>query len=80
MKNEKAWVSMKVPDSWKGGESMFKCGLRVMKDEVGVRNENAKLKRQMEQMKNEDDLKNCVYENNENFKIWVTIEKLVRVE
>ena len=37
----KIWVSMKVPDGWKG---MFKCGLRVMKDVVEVRNTNEKLK------------------------------------
>ena len=23
----KVWVSMKIPDSWKGGEGMFKCGV-----------------------------------------------------
>ena len=79
----KVWVSMKVPDGWKGGEGMFKCGLCVMKDVVEVRNENEKLKQQMEQMKNED-------ENNENVKTWATIakrltnektiEKLERVE
>ena len=51
----KVCVSMRVPDGWKGGEGRFKCGLCVMKDEVEVRNENQNLKRQMEQMKNEDD-------------------------
>ena len=48
-------MSMRVPDSWKGGEGMFKCGLCVKKNVVGDRNENEKLKREMEQMKNEDD-------------------------
>ena len=39
-----------------------------MNDVVEVRNENEKLKRQMEQMKNEDDKRkeSGVYENNEN--------------
>ena len=43
-------MPMKVPDGWKGREGRFKCGLFVMKDVVKVRNENEKLKRQMEQM------------------------------
>ena len=38
----KVWVSMRVPDGWKGGEDRFKCGLCVMKDVVEVRNENLK--------------------------------------
>ena len=57
----KVWVSMRILDGWKGGEGRFKCGLCVMKDVVEVRNENEKLKRQMEQMKrltNEKTLKN----------------------
>ena len=74
------------------GEGMFKCGLCVMKDVVEVRNENEKLNRQMEQMKNEDDKRKeaGVYENNENVKTLTTIakkltnektiEKLERVE
>ena len=73
-----------------GGEGRFKCGLCVMKDVVEVRNEN--LKRQMEQMKNEDDKRKeaGVYENNENVNTWAiiakrltnekTIEKLQQVE
>ena len=51
----KVCVSMKVSDGWKGGEFMFKRDLCVMKDVVEVMNEYEKLKRQMEQMKNEDD-------------------------
>ena len=39
----KVWVSMKVPDSWNGGDGMFKCCLCVIKDVVEVRNENEKL-------------------------------------
>ena len=86
------WVSMKVPDGWKDGECMFKCGLCVMKDVVEVRNENEKLKREMEQLKKEDVKRKeaGVYENNENVKTWATIatrmtdkktiEKLERVE
>ena len=50
----KVWASMRVPDGWKGGECRFECGLCVMKDVVEVRNENENLKRQMEQMKNEE--------------------------
>ena len=71
------WVSMRVPDGWKGGEGRFKCGLCVMKDVVEVRNENEILKRQMEQMKNEDDKRKeaGVYENNENIDTWATIDK-----
>ena len=46
---------MKVPDGWKGGEGIFKCGLCVLKDVVEVRKENEKLKRDMEQIKKEDD-------------------------
>ena len=88
----KVWVSMRVPDGWKGGEGWFKCGLCVMKDVVEVRNENENLKRQMEQMKNEDDKRKevGVYEKNENVNTWATIakrltnektiEKLERVE
>ena len=88
----KVWVSMRVPDGWKGGEGRFKCGLCVMKDVVEVRNENENLKRQMEQMKNEDDKRKeaGVYEKNENVNTWATIakrltnektiEKLERVE
>ena len=84
------WVSMKVPDGWKGG--IFKCGLCVMKDVVEVRNENEKLKREMEHIKKEDDKKKetGVYEKNEHAKTWATIakrmtdektiEKLERVE
>ena len=34
----KVWVSMRVPDDWKGGDGRFKCGLCVMKDVVKVRN------------------------------------------
>ena len=69
----KVWVSMRVP----GDESRFKCGLCVMKDVVEVRNENENLKRQMEQMKNEDDKRKeaGVYENNENINTWATIAK-----
>ena len=61
-------MAMRVPDGWKGGEGRFKCGLCVMKDVVEVRNENENLKRQMEQMKNEDDKRKeaGVYEKNEN--------------
>ena len=63
-----------------------------MKDVVEVRNENEKLKREMEQMKKEDDKRKeaCIYEKNENVKTWSTIakrmtdekyiEKLERVE
>ena len=59
---------------------------------VEVRNDNEKLKREMEQMKKEDDTRKeaGVYETNENFKTWATtakrmtdeksIEKLERVE
>ena len=76
----------------KGVEDKFKCGSCVIKDVVEVRNENEKLKRQMEQMKNEDDKRKeaGVYENNANIKTWATIakrltnektiEKLERVE
>ena len=68
---------MRVPDGWKGGEGRFKCGLCVMQDVVEVRNENENLKRQMEQMKNEDDKRKeaCVYEKNENVNTWTTIAK-----
>ena len=68
---------MKVQDGWKGGGSIFKCGLCVMKDVVKVRNENEKLKRDMEQMKKDDDNRKeaGVYENNENVKTWTTIAK-----
>ena len=61
---------MKVPDGWKGGEGIFKCGLCMMKDVVKVRNENEKLKQDMEQMKKEDDnsKETGEYENNENVK------------
>ena len=88
----RVWVSMRVPDGWKGGEGRFKCGLCVMKEVVEVRNENEILKRQMEQMKNEDDKRKeaGVYEKNENVNTWATIakrltnektiEKLERVE
>ena len=81
---------MRVPDGWKGGEGRLKCGLCVMKDVVEVRNEN--LKRQIEQMKNEDYKRKevGVYEKNENVNTWATIakrltnektiEKLERVE
>ena len=64
----KVWVSMRVPDGWKGSEGRFKCGLCVMKDVVEVRNENENFKRQMEQMKNEDDKSKeaGVYEKDEN--------------
>ena len=73
---------MKVPDGWKGSEGIFKCGLCVMKDVVEVRNENEKLKRQMEHMKNEDDKRKeaGMYENNENVKIWATIAKRIKNE
>ena len=77
--NEKCtvWVSMRVPDGWKGGDGRFKCGLCVMKDVVEVRNENDNLKRQMEQMKNEDDKRKeaGVHEKNENVNTWATIAK-----
>ena len=55
----------------------FKCGLCVMKDVVEVRNENENLKRQMEQMKNEDDKRKeaGVHEKNENVNTWATIAK-----
>ena len=88
----KVWVSMRVPDGWKGGEGRLKCGLCVMKDVVAVRKENENLKRQMEQMKNEDDKRKeaGVYEKSENENTWTTIakrltnektiEKLERVE
>ena len=68
---------MRVPDGWKGGDGRFKCGLCVMKDVVEVRNENVNLKRQMEQMKNEDDKRKeaGVYEKNENVNTWATIVK-----
>ena len=70
-------MSMNVPDGWKGGEGMFKCGMCVMKDVVEVRNDNEKLKREMEQMKKEDDTRKeaGVYETNENFKTWATTAK-----
>ena len=88
----KVWVSIKVPDGWKGGEGMFKCVFCAMKDVVEFRNENEKSKRQMEQMKNEDDIRKeaGVNEKNENIKTLAiitkrlpnekTIEKLKRVE
>ena len=88
----KVWMSMRVTDGWKGGESRFKCGLCVMKDVVEVKNENEKLKRQMKQMRNEDDKRKeaGVYDKNENVNTWATIakrltnektiEKLERVE
>ena len=68
---------MKVPDGWKWGEGMFNCGVYVMEDVVEGRNENEKLKQQMEQMKNEDDKRKeaGVYENNDNVKTWATIVK-----
>ena len=82
----KVWVSMRVPDGWKGGEGRFKCGLCEVKNMVEARNEN--LKRQMEQMKNEDDKRKeaGVYENENVNTIGKrltdekTIEKLERVE
>ena len=56
---------------------MFKCGLCVMKDVVEVRNENEKLKRQMEQKKNGNDQRKeaGLCEKNENVKTWATIAK-----
>ena len=88
----KVCVQMKVPDGWKGGGCMCKCGLFVMKDMVEVRNETEKLKPDMERLNNKDDKRKeaGVYENNENVKTWATIvkrmtdektiEKLERVE
>ena len=51
----------------------------VMKDMVKIRNENDKLKREMEQMKKEDDKgkEAGVYENNENAKTWATNHVMV---
>ena len=48
----KVCVSMRVPDGWKEGEGMLKWGLCVMQELVEVRNENEKLERDMELMKN----------------------------
>ena len=68
---------MKVPDGWKGGESISKCGVCAMKDVVEVRNKIEKLKRDMQQMKKEDDNRKeaGLYENNKNVKTWATIAK-----
>ena len=48
----KVWVSMRVPEGWKG-DGVFKCGLCVMKEVVEVKREIEKMKRENENLKHE---------------------------
>ena len=83
------YQSMRVPEGWKGGEGVFKCGMRVMKEVVEVKCENEKLKREnenlkreVEVMKNEDAKRKGagVHERNDNVKTWATIAKRISDE
>ena len=84
----KVWVSMRVPEGWKG-DGVFKCGLCVMKEVVEVKRENEKMKREndnlkheVEVLKNEDTKRKDagIYEKNEDVKTWATIAKRITNE
>ena len=45
---------MRVADSWKGGDGMYKSRLCMTKECIDVKHGNEKLKRTVEAMKNED--------------------------
>ena len=84
----KVWVSMRVPEGWKG-DGVFKCGLCVMKEVVEMKRENEKmklenenLKHEVEVLKNEDTKRKDagIYEKNDNVKTWTTITKRITDE